>query len=108
MSSSSCCRAGRRTPSILLAVFLILIEASTVFCQNTQPAQARPLHMLVLGDSILWGPRTKSELWDIGQPLPEDSPNETGCFNRGSGLSAKSRGSFNANQVNYENTLSCG
>jgi hypothetical protein len=80
MSSSSWCRAGRRTPSILLAVFLILVEASTVFCQNTQPAQERLLHMLVLGDSILWGQGLKSELWDIGQPLPDDSPNENGMF----------------------------
>src|SRR3954468_13882986 len=61
MSSNSFWRASRRIPSILSAVFLILVEASTVFCQNAQPTRARPLNMLVLGDSILWGQGLKAE-----------------------------------------------
>ena len=43
----------------------VVLAASTVFCQNTQtsPAQqaARPLNMLVLGDSILWGQGLRAE-----------------------------------------------
>src|SRR5437868_15503012 len=49
----------------LSAVFAVVLAASTVFCQNTQAAPkqqaARPLNMLVLGDSILWGQGLKAE-----------------------------------------------
>src|SRR5207248_11030698 len=50
---------------IFSAVFALVLAASTVFCQNAQtsPTQqaARPLNMLVLGDSIIWGQGLKAE-----------------------------------------------
>src|SRR2546423_8706070 len=49
----------------LPVAFALVLAAPTVFCQNpqTSPAQqaARPLNMLILGDSILWGQGLKSE-----------------------------------------------
>src|SRR5947209_17852542 len=45
--------------------FALVLAASNVFCQNTQTSTdghaARPLNMLVLGDSILWGQGLKAE-----------------------------------------------
>jgi len=45
--------------------FALVLTASTVFCQNTQTPTdgqaARPLNMLVLGDSIIWGQGLKAE-----------------------------------------------
>jgi lysophospholipase L1-like esterase len=50
---------------IFSAAFALLLAASVVFCQGGQtlPGQqaARPLNMLVLGDSILWGQGLKAE-----------------------------------------------
>src|SRR5438105_2644344 len=50
---------------IFSAVFALVLAASTVFCQNIQapPEQQapRPLNMLVLGDSIIWGQGLKAE-----------------------------------------------
>src|SRR5437588_4302899 len=49
----------------LPAAFALVLAASAVFCQNTQTSidqqAARPLNMLVLGDSILWGQGLKAE-----------------------------------------------
>src|SRR5437764_14921668 len=50
---------------IFSAVFALVLDASTVFCQNAQtsPTQqaARPRNMLGLGDSIIWGQGLKAE-----------------------------------------------
>src|SRR5947209_3156055 len=50
---------------IFSAVFALVLAAPTVFCQNIQtpPEQQapRPLNMLVLGDSIIWGQGLKAE-----------------------------------------------
>src|SRR5438105_2841213 len=49
----------------LSVAFALVLAASTVFCQNTQTPTdgqaARPLNMLVLGDSIIWGQGLKAE-----------------------------------------------
>ena len=49
----------------LPAAFALVLAASAVFCQNTQTSidqqAARPLNMLVLGDSIIWGQGLKAE-----------------------------------------------
>jgi lysophospholipase L1-like esterase len=70
----------------LLSACLVLLVASDVFCQNPQnPSDqrtTRPLNMLVLGDSILWGQGLKPEhkswhfvkLWletNTGRPVIE-------------------------------------
>ena len=44
-----------------MAVWIVLLVSSSVFCQSIQKQGDRPLHMLVLGDSILWGQGLKSE-----------------------------------------------
>jgi hypothetical protein len=47
------------------AIWFVLLAGSTVICQEPQTANSqqvsRPLHMLVLGDSILWGQGLKAE-----------------------------------------------
>jgi lysophospholipase L1-like esterase len=47
------------------AVWFVLLAGSTTICQEPQTANgqqvSRPLHMLVLGDSILWGQGLKEE-----------------------------------------------
>jgi lysophospholipase L1-like esterase len=47
------------------ALIALVLEAPAAFCQNTQTSPdrraARPLHMLVLGDSIIWGQGLKAE-----------------------------------------------
>jgi lysophospholipase L1-like esterase len=49
----------------LAVAVAVLLAASTVFCQNTLPTPnrqvARPINMLVLGDSIIWGQGLKAE-----------------------------------------------
>ena len=46
-------------------IWFVLLTASTAICQEPQTAKnkqlARPLHVLVLGDSILWGQGLKTE-----------------------------------------------
>lgn len=44
-----------------MAVWIVLLASSSVFCQGVQKQDDRTLHMLVLGDSILWGQGLKSE-----------------------------------------------
>src|SRR5947207_3944470 len=50
---------------VISAAFALVLAAPTVFCQNTQRSidqqAARPLNMLVLGDSIIWGQGLKAE-----------------------------------------------
>ena len=47
------------------AIWVILLAGTTAICQEPQTANSqqvsRPLHMLVLGDSILWGQGLKAE-----------------------------------------------
>lgn len=44
------------------ATCLVVFAAATAFCQNpTDHQTGRPLHMLVLGDSVLWGQGLKTE-----------------------------------------------
>jgi lysophospholipase L1-like esterase len=48
----------------VLAATLLLVATATTICQEVQPASNqsnRPLQMLVLGDSILWGQGLKTE-----------------------------------------------
>jgi len=49
----------------VVSTCVVLLVASAVFCQNPQNASdqrnTRPLNMLVLGDSILWGQGLKTE-----------------------------------------------
>jgi hypothetical protein len=49
----------------LPVAFAVVLAASNVFCQNAQTSTdrqaARPLNMLVLGDSVLWGQGLKAE-----------------------------------------------
>ena len=48
-----------------LVIWFVLLTASAAICQEPQTANnqqlARPLHVLVLGDSILWGQGLKAE-----------------------------------------------
>jgi lysophospholipase L1-like esterase len=55
----------RKTRISFLPAFLIVVLASVAVCQTDSggaPAQSeRPIHMLVIGDSILWGQGLKTE-----------------------------------------------
>jgi len=84
----------------LSAAFAVVLAASTVFCQNTQTSSeqrsGRPLNMLVLGDSILWGQGLKADhkswyqvkIWlekNTGRPVSEKIEAHSGAvLERGS------------------------
>jgi lysophospholipase L1-like esterase len=61
-SNSSMKLATRRRLSVL-AVWIVLCASPSALCQSVQNQQQdhRPLHLLVLGDSILWGQGLKAE-----------------------------------------------
>jgi lysophospholipase L1-like esterase len=90
------------------AVCLILIAASTTVCQQVQTANdrqsARPLNLLVLGDSILWGQGLKTEhkpsyhvkVWlekQTGRRVVERMEAHSGALIDGSSLNDKRRSS---------------
>jgi hypothetical protein len=85
----------------LVSVCVVLLVASEVFGQNSQVTSdyraARPLNMLVLGDSILWGQGLKTEhkswyhlkLWlekNTGRPVVERMEAHSGAVVEGISL----------------------
>lgn len=56
-------RVVTREQLSLLAVWIILVASPSALCQSVQSHKQdeRPFHMLVLGDSILWGQGLKAE-----------------------------------------------
>jgi lysophospholipase L1-like esterase len=54
-------RLAARKKLYFVAVWIVLLASCSVLCQSIQKQGDRPLHMLVLGDSRLWGQGLKSE-----------------------------------------------
>lgn len=56
-------RVVTREQLSFLAVWIILVASPSALCQSvpSQKQDERPFHMLVLGDSILWGQGLKAE-----------------------------------------------
>ena len=56
-------RFAARKKLHFMAFWIVLLASSSVLCQSipSQKQNDQPLHMLVLGDSILWGQGLKSE-----------------------------------------------
>ena len=56
-------RFATRKQLSFLAVWIILVASPLALCQSVQNQKQdeRPFHMLVLGDSILWGQGLKAE-----------------------------------------------